>query len=122
MTLLEIVEREGLPCVVEHEDGLRYQVIGIDPFKPAFFFCKRVSGTKPIERGGDAWLWRYSRGYRVIPTKPKYISPEKQRESRTQDRAERNARQVRDLTKGRPAPRPPGPEGGKVIPFRRKDP
>lgn len=122
MTLLEIVEREGLPCIVEHEDGLRYQVIGIDYLKPAFFFCKRVSGMRPIERGGDAWLWRYSRGYKVVPAAPKYISPERQRESQAQDRAERNARQVRDLTRNRPPSRPVGPEGGKVIPFRRKDP
>lgn len=120
MTLEELVDRAGIPCLVEHEDGLRYQVLGVDPFRTSYFFCRRVSGMRPIERGGEAYLWRYARGFRLVEAR--YISPEDQRNNRQKDRLDRNAKQTRELKRGSPVPTPrKSGEMGKVIPFRKKE-
>lgn len=126
-TLEDIVEREGIPCMVEHEDGLRYQVLGVDPFRTSYYYCKRVMREtgRPLDRDGEVWLWRYARGFTSISPGKGFISPEEQRARREKDRSERNAKQVRDLKRGKPTPAPAKPnpprEMGKVLPFRRKE-
>lgn len=123
-TLDDIVSSSGLPALVEHEDGLRYQVLGIDPFRPNYYHCMRIDRTtnKPIPRQDAVSLWRFSAKFSLVPTGPKYISPDRQKEIRKEMKQKGNegvGRQYQMPVKDKDKPKSE-PEMGKVIPLRRK--